>query len=76
MIRSLSIALFLCFTTFNSALADDSQADCNSTCPSGKVMSSFADGDDVTCLCVEAATMDPTVADPEVPTGEDSNNTH
>ena len=76
MITRFAFALALSVTVAGVAAADESQVDCNTTCPSGKVMSSFADGNDVTCLCVDSAAMDPTVADPEVPTGEDPNNTY
>jgi len=54
----------------------DSEVDCSSSCDDGKVMTSYADGNDVTCLCVESAQMDPTVSDPEVPTGIDPDNTY
>ena len=68
----LSQFIFLC----NSVSYADSEVACDTTCPSGQVMSSFADGNDVTCVCVPQGQMDPTVEDPNVPSGEDPDNTH
>ena len=45
--------------------ADDS-VDCGTSCPSGKVMVSYADGNNATCYCQDAAAMNETVADPDV----------
>jgi len=60
--------------SFNSMAMAEGQVDCTSSCPSGEVMTSYADGTDVACLCVESATMIPTVPDPNVPTGADPDN--
>ena len=76
MITRFALALVTTLSLTSIASATESQVACDTTCPDGKVMSSFADGSDVTCLCVDSAAMDPTVADPEVPTGEDPNNTY
>lgn len=73
--KKILITLFCSILCTSSAFADSSVA-CDSACPEGKSMTSFADGNTVTCMCVDAAEMDPTVADPNVPAGEDPDNTH
>ena len=45
--------------------------DCSSSCPDGQSLVSFADGDNVTCVCQPAANMDATVANPDVREGEE-----
>ena len=60
---ALLAVMLLPFTAF----ADQSdQVDCASTCDEGKRLISYADGNNTTCVCVEEATMDATVADPDV----------
>lgn len=73
MIRSSILTLTILLSIQSSAMAEG-QVDCASICATGEVMSSYADGTDVACLCVEAAVMDPTVPDPNVPTGVDPDN--
>jgi hypothetical protein len=70
-----SFLLLACVLLASNAFAEGPIA-CDATCPSGERMTSFADGSDVVCVCSQDAAMDPTVADPNVPTGEDPNNTH
>ncbi len=71
------ILFLMLFTGFcASNLYAETSVDCDSECPEGKKMSSFADGNTVNCICVEDAEMDETVADPDVATEEDPNNTH
>ncbi|MCO6431661.1 MAG: hypothetical protein J5J00_12435 [Deltaproteobacteria bacterium] len=71
-----AILLFSLCILFPSATWADSEVACDSSCPAGKVMTSYADGNSVTCMCVDDAQMEPTVPDPNVPTGDDPDNTH
>lgn len=75
MLKKLILASVLVMV-FESPLLAESEVACDSACPSGEVMTSYADGNNVTCICVEQAAMEPTVPDPSVPTGYDPDNTH
>ena len=65
------LSAFLLFTVSFPVIsnADDSTVDCGSTCPTGEVLVSFADGNNVQCSCMQSATMDPTVRDPNIVDG-------
>ena len=52
--------------------ADEQPVACDSSCPEGKVMVSFADGNNATCVCQEPAAMDPTLPDPNAEGGSDA----
>lgn len=66
-----AILCALCAAIPVTAVADE--VDCASQCPSGKKMTSFSDGNNASCSCIdEAAGMDPTVANPEVIENESS----
>ena len=54
----LSIVFSLCSAGFS--FAEDS-VDCSSSCPDGKKLVSFLDGNSISCSCVDTATMDETV---------------
>ncbi len=72
--QALSLILFLSILFAISAGASAEQqaeVDCAGSCPEGQVMVSFADGNTATCVCHEAAAMDPTVPEPE-PEGEEA----
>ena len=73
-IKAICLSIVLCLGA-GLAHAED-QVACDASCDAGKVMTSYADGNQVTCVCVDEAQMDPTVADPDVPTDIDPNNTH
>lgn len=61
----------LCLALPLVAAADE--VDCGSQCPSGKKMTSYSDGNNASCSCIdESAGMDPTVANPDVDENESS----
>ena len=59
-----SVAIFLSailgLVSAASCLAADA-VDCSGSCPDGKKLVSYSDGNTITCSCVDAATMDETV---------------
>ena len=61
--RYLAVLSLFILASFNICYAEDTVA-CTSTCPDGKVVVSYADGNNTTCVCEPAAEMDETVADP------------
>ena len=48
----------------------EGEVDCATTCSEGESMVSYADGNNIGCNCVQAAEMEPTVADPAVNEGD------
>lgn len=67
-ITAFAAALVLAVSAPYAAFADS--VDCSGTCPDGQVMVSFADGNNASCICQNAAAMDATVADPNVHEGQ------
>jgi hypothetical protein len=66
-----SLALVLFASVFYSVPAFAQEAiDCSAACTDGKVMVAYADGNSTSCICTEAAQMDPTIPDPNVQEGE------
>jgi len=53
------------------ALADEQPVNCQA----GQKKVAFADGNNITEVCVDTSDMDSTVQNPEVPVGQDPNNT-
>jgi hypothetical protein len=73
MFRRLAVLVLFAslITSIQVAHADD---DCNSDCPSGKVKSSFLDGQHVTCVCIEqGSAMEDNPADGNPPSGGEEN---
>ena len=52
--------MILGLTGTTSCFAADS-VDCSASCPDGKKLVSYSDGNTITCSCVDAAVMDETV---------------
>ena len=67
MIRLILALATIIVITSGAAFAET--ADCTGSCPSGQVMVSFADGNNVSCVCKPEAAMDETVGNPDVHEG-------
>jgi hypothetical protein len=57
--------LLVIFLLPSLAFAADT-VDCSSSCSSGEVMVSFADGNTAECQCVKEAAMEPSEPNPEL----------
>ncbi len=73
-IKYLSVLILsVIFSVVGNAYAQDSQpVECDSTCPEGQTLVSFADGNTPTCVCVaQGEGMDETVPTGEFAEGEE-----
>jgi hypothetical protein len=71
MVKQFPLLLILLISS--SAIAESSDS-CDTPCPAGYELKSFADGNSRSCQCLESGTMDGTVPDPaqgQDQTGED-----